>query len=110
MLRGRKQKVRRSRRTNAVFAEHYKNKKIKKKTICSTEQSKEAYFMPSLFKFRTTQPPEIGAMAKIILLHRVAYKKATPSPELKIRNRPVESRLQKSLTALQILNVCLGFK
>ncbi|GBM19007.1 hypothetical protein AVEN_172481-1 [Araneus ventricosus] len=65
--------------------------------------------MPSLFTFRATQPPEIGAMAKITLLHRVAYEKATPSSELtslemKIRNRHVESRLQKSLTELQILN------
>ncbi|GBN93257.1 hypothetical protein AVEN_211780-1 [Araneus ventricosus] len=35
--------------------------------------------MPSLFMFHTKQPPEIGAMAKITLLHHVAYEKATPS-------------------------------
>ncbi|GBN33767.1 hypothetical protein AVEN_126846-1 [Araneus ventricosus] len=38
--------------------------------------------MPSLFKFRAMQLPEIGAMAKITLLHRVAYEKATPSSGL----------------------------
>ncbi|GBO41341.1 hypothetical protein AVEN_34856-1 [Araneus ventricosus] len=58
---------------------------------------------------------EIGAMANIALPHRVAYEKATSSsgltsPEMKIGNRHVESRLQKSSTELQILNVCLGFK
>ncbi|GBN47277.1 hypothetical protein AVEN_230307-1 [Araneus ventricosus] len=32
--------------------------------------------------FRAKQPPEIGAMAKITLLHRVVYEKATPSSQL----------------------------
>ncbi|GBN50241.1 hypothetical protein AVEN_49572-1 [Araneus ventricosus] len=55
-----------------------------------------------LSSFRTTQPPEIGAMAKIILLHRVAYKKATPSSGMtslgiKIRNRHVESCVYKNV-------------
>ncbi|GBN13857.1 hypothetical protein AVEN_176769-1 [Araneus ventricosus] len=68
--------------------------------------------MASLFTFRSTQAPEIGAMAKRTLLHHVACEKATPSSgltslEMKIRNRHVESRLQKSLTELQILNLVL---
>ncbi|GBO08057.1 hypothetical protein AVEN_46913-1 [Araneus ventricosus] len=88
----RKQKMLKS---ATYVAEH---KKKKKPTICSAEQSKRGalYAMPSLFTFRETQPPEIGAMAKINLLHRVAYEKATPSWGLtslgmKIRNRHVES-------------------
>ncbi|GBO36293.1 hypothetical protein AVEN_188870-1 [Araneus ventricosus] len=62
--------------------------------------------MPSLFTFCAMQPPEIGAMAKITLLHRVAYKKATPSSELmslgmKIRNRHIESCVYKNVLELQ---------
>ncbi|GBN69542.1 hypothetical protein AVEN_272678-1 [Araneus ventricosus] len=62
--------------------------------------------MPSLFTFRVKQPPEIGAMAKITLLHRVAYEKATPSSGLtslgmKIRNRHVESCVYKKILKLQ---------
>ncbi|GBO08284.1 hypothetical protein AVEN_182827-1 [Araneus ventricosus] len=75
--------------------------------FCRTNQS-EALFMPmsSLFTFRATQPPEIGAMAKITLLHRVAYEKATPSSgltslEMKIRNRHVESCVYKNVLELQ---------
>ncbi|GBN69315.1 hypothetical protein AVEN_200901-1 [Araneus ventricosus] len=62
--------------------------------------------MPSLFTFRVKQPPEIGAMAKITLLHRVAYEKATPSSGLtslgmKIRNRHVESCVYKNVLELR---------
>ncbi|GBN16770.1 hypothetical protein AVEN_23805-1 [Araneus ventricosus] len=71
--------------------------------ICSAEQSKRGalYAMPFLFTFRATQPPEIGAMAKITLLHCVACEKATPSAGLtslgmKIRNRHVESCVYKN--------------
>ncbi|GBN14794.1 hypothetical protein AVEN_251243-1 [Araneus ventricosus] len=85
--------------------------------ICSSEQSKRGalYAIPSLFTFCAKQPPEIAAMAKITLLHPVAYEKAKYAfigadvLGMKIRNRHVESRLQKSLTELHILNVCLGF-
>ncbi|GBN03941.1 hypothetical protein AVEN_274180-1 [Araneus ventricosus] len=61
------------------------------------------YEMPSLFMFRATKPPEIGAMAKkITLLHRLPYEKATPSTGLtslglKIRNRHVESCVYKNV-------------
>ncbi|GBM20735.1 hypothetical protein AVEN_105965-1, partial [Araneus ventricosus] len=59
-----------------------------------------------LSKFRATQPPEIGAMAKITLLHRVAYEKATPSSgltslEMKIRNMHVESCVYKNVLELR---------
>ncbi|GBL99811.1 hypothetical protein AVEN_162824-1 [Araneus ventricosus] len=62
--------------------------------------------MPSLFAFRATQPPEIGAMVKITLLHRVAYEKATPSSELtslgmKIRNNHLKSCVYKNVLELQ---------
>ncbi|GBM68460.1 hypothetical protein AVEN_6434-1 [Araneus ventricosus] len=62
--------------------------------------------MPSLFTFRSTQPPGIGAMAKITLLHHMAYEKATPSLGLtslgmKIRNRHVESCVYKNVLKLQ---------
>ncbi|GBN72661.1 hypothetical protein AVEN_170588-1 [Araneus ventricosus] len=62
--------------------------------------------MPSLFTFRATQPPEIGAMAKITLLYRVAYEKATPSSGLtslgmKIQNRDVKSCVYKNVLELQ---------
>ncbi|GBO24139.1 hypothetical protein AVEN_121670-1 [Araneus ventricosus] len=51
-----------------------------KNTICSAENSKRGalYVTPSLFTFSATQPPEIGAMAKITLLHHVTHEKATP--------------------------------
>ncbi|GBM71519.1 hypothetical protein AVEN_266884-1 [Araneus ventricosus] len=41
--------------------------KLKRLSSSSEEQSKRGalYAMPSLFTFRSTQPPEIGAMAKI---------------------------------------------
>ncbi|GBN80788.1 hypothetical protein AVEN_88174-1 [Araneus ventricosus] len=105
------------RRTNAVFAEQFTLKKNqahtpksnnKKNMICSTEQSRRGalFTMPSLFTFRATQPPEIGTMAKITLLHSVAYEKATPSSGLtslgmKIRNRHVKSRVYKNVLELQ---------
>ncbi|GBM73067.1 hypothetical protein AVEN_268538-1 [Araneus ventricosus] len=71
-----------------------------------TIKARAFYAMPSLFTFRATQPPEIGAMAKITLLHGVAYEKATPSSELtslgmKIRNRHVESSVYKNVPELQ---------
>ncbi|GBM77447.1 hypothetical protein AVEN_128826-1 [Araneus ventricosus] len=53
-----------------------KNKKkqyVLQSTLCA---------IPSLFTFRAMQPPEIGAMAKITLLHQVAYEKATSSSGL----------------------------
>ncbi|GBO01760.1 hypothetical protein AVEN_241835-1 [Araneus ventricosus] len=75
--------------------------------IFSAEQSKGGtlYAMPFLFMFPTTQPPEIGAMAKITL-HHVAYEKATPSSGLtslgmKIRSRHVESCVYKNVLELQ---------
>ncbi|GBM66512.1 hypothetical protein AVEN_246917-1 [Araneus ventricosus] len=56
--------------------------------------------------FRAMQPLEIGAMAKITLLYRVSYKKATPSSGLtslgkKIQNRHVESCVYKNVLELQ---------
>ncbi|GBO24384.1 hypothetical protein AVEN_179263-1 [Araneus ventricosus] len=62
--------------------------------------------MPSLFTFHTTQPPEIGAMAKITFLHHMAYEKATPSSGLtslgmKIRNKHIESCMYKNVLELQ---------
>ncbi|GBO07207.1 hypothetical protein AVEN_263073-1 [Araneus ventricosus] len=62
--------------------------------------------MPSVFTFRATQPPVIGAMAKITLLHRVAYEKAAPSSGLtslgmKIRNRHIETSVYKNVQELQ---------
>ncbi|GBM20724.1 hypothetical protein AVEN_105956-1 [Araneus ventricosus] len=62
--------------------------------------------MPSLLTFLATQPPEIGAMAKITLLHRVACEKSTPLPgltslEMKIRNRHVKSCVYKNVLELQ---------
>ncbi|GBM78673.1 hypothetical protein AVEN_178194-1 [Araneus ventricosus] len=79
----------------------------RKNTICSAEQSKRGalYAMPSVFKFRVTQPPEIGAMAKTTL-HHVAYEKATPSSGLtslgmKIRKRHVESCMYRNVLELQ---------
>ncbi|GBL87025.1 hypothetical protein AVEN_218732-1 [Araneus ventricosus] len=69
--------------------------------------------MPFLFTFRASQPPEIGAMAKITLLHRVAYEKAAPSSGLtslgmKIRNRHVESCVYKNVLELQNSGIRIG--
>ncbi|GBN80646.1 hypothetical protein AVEN_210869-1 [Araneus ventricosus] len=62
--------------------------------------------MPSLFTFRSAQPPEIGAMAKITLLHCMAQETATPSSRLtslwmKIRNRDAESCVYRNALELQ---------
>ncbi|GBN60549.1 hypothetical protein AVEN_242052-1 [Araneus ventricosus] len=52
--------------------------------------------MSFLFTFRATQPPEMGAMAKITPLHRVAYEKATPSSGLTSLGRRSETGTLKA--------------
>ncbi|GBL78279.1 hypothetical protein AVEN_42824-1 [Araneus ventricosus] len=58
------------------------------------------------FSLHATQPPEIGAIAKITLLHRMAYEKALLSSELmslgmKVRNRHVKNYVYKNVLELQ---------
>ncbi|GBN67654.1 hypothetical protein AVEN_134981-1 [Araneus ventricosus] len=69
--------------------------------------------MPSLFTFRATHPPEIGAMTKITLLHRVAYEKATPSSGLtslgmKVRNRHVKTAFTRMYWNYRVPGIRIG--
>ncbi|GBN78680.1 hypothetical protein AVEN_238747-1 [Araneus ventricosus] len=74
--------------------------------FCRTIKARLSLCHAFSLHIRATQPPEIGAMAKITPLHRVANEKATPSSGLtslgmKFRNRHVESFVYKNVLELQ---------
>ncbi|GBM95932.1 hypothetical protein AVEN_57863-1 [Araneus ventricosus] len=110
------------RRTNTVFTEHFILKKNKKKKHAHTPKKHDMFC-------RTIKARR--SLCQAFSLHVAAFRdwsngknnspssyglqESTPSSGLmplglKIQNKYVESRLQKSSTELQILNVCLGFK